>query len=148
MQFLMQTVVDVENEPSNIWQRVFGTDKVLLIASGEVGAGFDLTQVREADIVVSGSSVQLALPPAEIFYSRVDNEETFVYERDTGFLVRPDPDIESEARRVAELRLLDWAREHEILDKAEDSGLIYMESFLRSLGFEEISVTIGNLGGS
>ena len=141
-QYFMQTVVDLEKEPSNVWQQVFGTDKLLLVASGEVVAGFDLTKVQENDIVVSGSSVSLTLPPPEILYSKVDNTKTYIYLRETGLFVPPDPNLEAEARRLAERRLVNWAAEHKILDKAEDFGMLYLESFLRSLGFSEAKVRV------
>jgi hypothetical protein len=141
-QYVMQTVVDLQKEPSNIWQQVFGTDKLLLVASGEVVAGFDLSQVQENDIAVQGSSVTLMLPPPEILYSKVDNTKTYIYMRETGLFVPPDPNLEAEARRVAERRLVSWADEHAILDKAEDFGTLYLESFLRSLGFSEVKVTV------
>ena len=44
-QYVMQTIVDLEKEPTSIWQQAFGTDKLLLVAEGEVVAGFDLTKV-------------------------------------------------------------------------------------------------------
>ena len=141
-QYVMQTVVDLQKEPSNIWQQVFGTDKLLLVASGEVVAGFDMSQVQENDIVVQGSSVTLMLPPPEILYSKVDNTKTYIYMRETGLFVPPDPNLEAEARRLAERRLVSWADEHNILDKAEDFGTLYLESFLRSLGFSEVKVTV------
>ncbi len=141
-QYVMQTVVDLSMEPTNIWQQAFGTDKLLLIAKGEVVAGFDMTQIEESDIVVQGTSVNLTLPSPEILYSRVDNGETYVYSRETGLFVPPNPQLESEARRLAELRLIKWANENKILDKATDFGTLYLESFLRSLGFTEIKVQV------
>jgi hypothetical protein len=141
-QYVMQTVVDLQKEPSNIWQQVFGTDKLLLVASGEVVAGFDLTKVQENDIVVQGSSVSLTLPAPEILYSKVDNNKTYIYLRETGLFVPPDPNLEGEARRLAERRLVNWAGEHNILDKAKDFGTLYLESFLRSLGFSEAKVQV------
>lgn len=142
VEFVMQTVVDVEKEPNTIWQVVFGTDKLLLIAEGEVVAGFDLQKLRTSDIVVEGRSVMLMLPRPEIFYSRIDNEKTSVYLRETGFLVKPDPDIEVEARRLAEERLTQWALENDILRRAEENGRVYLHNFLQSLGFETISIGI------
>ena len=146
VQFVMQTVVNLENEPSNIWQRFFGSDEVLLIAAGEVAAGFDLTEMRDHDIVVDGNRVRLVLPPPEIFYSRVDNEETAVYERATGFLVKRDPDIEGEARRLAQQRLLEWAEEHKILERAQEFGVVYLERFLSTLGFTDIQIEVRSAG--
>ncbi len=63
-----------------------------------------------------------------------------VYERDTGFLVKADQYLESTARVLAERRLLDWAEEHDILEKAEENGIIYFERLLGSLGFTDIKV--------
>jgi hypothetical protein len=138
----MQTVVDLEKEPSDIWQQVFGTDKLLLIAEGEVVAGFDLTKVNESDIVVQGTTVSFILPPPEILYSRVDNDKTYVYVRETGFLVKPDPNLEKEARRLAEKRMVNWAQDRQILSKAGELGSLYMESFLRSLGFTDVKILV------
>ena len=86
VQYVAQTVVDLEKEPSNIWQRVFGTDKLLLIAEGEVVAGFDLSKVEESDVVVRGTAVSLTLPSPEILHSWLDDDRTFVYERETGIV--------------------------------------------------------------
>lgn len=146
VQYVMQTIVDLENEPNNIWEQTFGTDKLLLIAEGEVVAGFDLTKVQEGDIQVQGTTVSLILPPPEILYSKVDNDKTYVYERERGFLVKPDPNLEAEARRLAEQRLVRWAQERQILDKAKDFGRLYLEAFLRSLGFTETKVRVRDAG--
>ncbi|HNT77026.1 MAG TPA: DUF4230 domain-containing protein, partial [Anaerolineae bacterium] len=103
-----------------------------------------MMKVTEADITVSGKSVVIILPPAEILYSRIDNERTFVYERATGLFRKPDPNLETEARRIAEAHLLSWAQERGILEQAEKNGKLYLESFLRSLGFEFIRIEIKN----
>jgi hypothetical protein len=140
IEYVMQVVVDEEKEPDNLWTRIFGNDKIILIAKGEVVAGFDLSELSELDAWVQGDRVILTLPPPEIFYSRLDNEETLVYKRDTGFLVKADQYLEGTARLLAERRLLDWAEEHGILEKAEENGIIYFERLLGSLGFTDIKV--------
>jgi len=100
--FLMQTVVDRQRVPNSIWDQVFGTDKLLLVAEGEVVAGFDMAQVSKEDIVVKGNRVTIALPPPQILYSKIDGDKTYVYERKTGLFRKPDKDIETEARQLAE----------------------------------------------
>jgi hypothetical protein len=137
----MRDIVEIEDEPANLFEK-FSRDKLLLIAEGEVVAGFDLTKVTEDDIVVIGTTVLLFLPPPEILYSRIDNEGTFVYERETGLLRRPDQDLETEARRLAERHLVGWALDRGILEKAEETGVFYMENFLRSLGFTRVRVEV------
>jgi len=141
VQYTMRDIVRIEDEPAGLLER-FSRDRLMLIAEGEVVAGFDLSKVTEDDIVVLGTTVLIFLPPPEILYSRIDNEKTFVYERETGILRRPDPDLETTARRLAEAQLVSWALERDILDKAEETGIIYLENFLRSLGFTQVRVEV------
>lgn len=141
-QYVMQVVIDLEREPSSLWQQAFGTDQLLLIAEGQVVAGFDLTKITDDDVVVEGKSVTLKLPPPEILYFGVDEDKTYVYERKTGFLVQPDETLETEARRRAQAELVNWALQHQVFEKAEDFGVFYLESFLSSLGFSDVNIEV------
>lgn len=146
-EFAMRTVIDLENDPSNLWQRIVGTDKLMLIAEGEVVAGFDLEKVdQQQDIKVQGTTVKITLPPPEILYSRIDNEDTYVYQRQTGLLVKPDPTLESRARLLAERNLVEWAEQRGIYQKAEVAGRAYLENFLRSLGFTDVTIEVKKKG--
>jgi hypothetical protein len=141
-EFAMRTVVDLENEPNSLWQNIFGTDKLMLVAEGEVVAGFDLDKVKKEDIIVQGAKVAITLPAPEILYSRIDNERTYVYERETGLLVAPDSTLESRARQIAEESLVDWALQRNIYGKAQSAGRTRIENLLRSLGFTEIVIKV------
>ncbi|GAB4544381.1 MAG: hypothetical protein Kow0063_38040 [Anaerolineae bacterium] len=141
-QYVMQVVIDLEREPSNLWQQAFGTDKLLLIAEGQVVAGFDLNKIEEDDIEVQGTRVRLTLPPPELLYFGVDEDKTYVYERKTGFLTRPDQTLETEARRRAQAEVVNWALDHQVFEKAEEFGVFYLDSFLRSLGFTEVDIEV------
>lgn len=140
-QYTLRDIVEMEDAPSNVLEHLSG-DKLLLIAEGEVVAGFDLTKVKEGDIIVIRDTVLLLLPEPEILYSRIDNEGTYVYERETGLFRRPDPDLETAARRLAEQQIRAWALERGILDDAEEFGMFYLENFLHSLGFNKIRIQI------
>ena len=144
-QYVMQTVVDLERESDNMWKKVFGSDKLLLIAEGQVVVGFDLTKMSEEDVVVDGTSVHLLLPAPEILYVGIDEDKTYVYERETGLFVTPDPELESEARQLAQKSVLNWALQHDAFGKAEEFGALYMDAFLRSLGFEDIEIEVYRL---
>lgn len=142
-EFAMRTVIDLEKDASNLWEQLVGTDKLMLIAEGEVVAGFDLQKVDpKKDMKVQGTTIKLTLPPPEILYSRIDNEKSYVYERKTGLLVKPDPTLEGRARLLAEKNLIEWAEQRGIYQKAEVSGRTYLESFLRSLGFTDITIEV------
>ncbi len=142
MQFIIQTVVDLTHEPSNFWERICGTDQLLLVAGGQVIAGFDLSKVGPGDLQVNGRSLRLALPPPEIFSYFVNENQTYVYQRNTAILCRPDPSLETEARRQAQQRLLDYAEAQGILQKAQTAGVTQLEAFFRDLGFDQVQLTV------
>ena len=141
-EYAMRTVVDLENDRDNLWEKVFGSDQLLLVAEGEVVAGFDLEKIEEADIKVDGTSVIIALPAPEILYSRIDNERTQVYERNTGLFLKPDKSLETRARQLAEESMQKWAIERKILDKATNDGRAQIENLLRSLGFTDVVINV------
>jgi hypothetical protein len=140
-QYTLRDIVEMKDAPDNILER-FSQDKLLLIAEGEVVAGFDLAMIEEGDIVVIYDTVLLILPEPEILYTRIDNDRTYVYERETGLFRRPDPDLETAARRLAERQIRDWAVERGILEDAEEFGLLYLENFLYTLGFNKVRIEI------
>lgn len=142
LEFLIQTVVDLERDPDTFWERLCGSDKLLLVAGGEAHAGFDLAKVGLGDLRVSGRSVSITLPPPEVFEYFVKEDQTQVYLRTTGLLCRPDPTLETEARRQAEQRLLDYALKQGILGRAQQAGLTQLEGLLRGLGFEQVELRV------
>ncbi len=145
VEYLLEAAIDIEKEPENGWQRligIFGTDKLLLLASGEVVAGVDMTKVTPQDIIARGKSISLRLPKPEVFYTRVDNQETRVYLREKGIFYPYDKNLETRARRDAEKVMYEKAIKHDILKKASKNAVQEMENFLRSLGFTDINVFI------
>jgi hypothetical protein len=115
---------------------------LILIAQGEVIAGFDLAELGPEDVVVStdGVTATVTLPPAQILVSRLDNNKTQVYDRDTGVLSKGDPNLESEARRVAEGRIVELACESGILKRAVADGERNIENLVRALGPDVVIV--------
>lgn len=140
--YMLSTVIDLKREPNDWWEKLFGTDAILLVAEGEVVAGIDMTAITPQDILVSGDSVSIVLPPAEILYSKLDNQHTYVYSRTKPPFRPPDETLEGEARQKAEQAMLNRAIEGGILKDAEANARARVESFLRMLGFTQVTVTI------
>ena len=143
VEYVLQVAIDLKSEPQSTWKRVvgiFGTDKILLLASGEVVAGVDLSRLKVTDITVQEDRITLRLPPPEIFHTRIDNKETRVYLREKGILYPLDKNLESQARMKAEKEIYNWALSHNILDKAQKNAQIQLEKFLQTLGFREIHI--------
>ncbi len=120
--------------------KFLGGDRILLIVHGEVTAGIDLAKLDESKIHINGDRIEIELPPAEIFSTRIDNERTRVYSRETGLFTMPDPNLESEARREAERQIGKSALESGILKTAADNGRVTLTGLLEALGFQTVVI--------
>lgn len=123
----------------DVWERVFGGEKVLLIATGNVEAGVDLGDIREDDVSVKGDVVTIDLPEAEILSASLDEETTRVYDRDFSPLnLHPDDELVEQARLRAVGKISASARENGILDTAESNAEDSIRAFVTTLGFEKV----------
>jgi hypothetical protein len=117
---------------------LFG-DRLLLVAHGQVIAGVDLGRMAPEDVEFDElGRVLMRLPEAEIFIVALDNEKSYVYDRDTGLLRRGDIELESAARRAAESSLREAALEDGILEQAQTNAEAYLYRLLRSLGYPDV----------
>lgn len=140
-QISAERIVEAKNERGNAIDLVLG-DRLLLIASGTVIAGVDMSKLREQDVTLSpdGSSITLNLPATEIFVRTLDNERTRVYERNTGIFTKADPELETLARQSAEVEILNAACETGVMQKAADEAERSLTQFLTLAGFTSVTV--------
>lgn len=124
----------------NAFQNILYGDKILLIAHANVVAGFDLAKLNPELVEVKGTKLQITLPAPEILYSRLDNEQTRVYDRKLGLLTKGDPGLESQARAAAEQSIRLAACEGQILVAAADNGRKQFQTMFASAGFTEVIV--------
>jgi hypothetical protein len=114
-------------------------DRVLLEVHGEAVAGVDLTQLTPADVQVTGRSIHVRLPPAEIFTVALDDAKTHVYQRQTGLLVPVDPSLEGEVREQAAGNLRQSALDAGILATAHQNACSTVTKLLLGLNFDRVS---------
>jgi hypothetical protein len=123
----------------DVLDRLFSGEEVLVIATGEVEAGVDLSEIGKDDVRVEGDTVTMRLPEPEILSSSLDEEKTRVYDRDFSPLnVRPDDDLVEEARLRAIEKVEETALENGILQTAEANAEDSIRAFVTTLGFEEV----------
>ncbi len=143
--FSIERVVEASTARGDPLDTLLG-ERLLLIASGDVVAGVDLSKLATRDVIISpdGASVTLTLPASEIFSARLNNERTRVYDRQSRLLTQltggQDPNLETQARQEAERQILKAACENGIMQRAADEAKRSMEQFLRLLEFERITV--------
>jgi hypothetical protein len=135
--YTMDKVVSGEKENSILPDFIAG-DRLLMVVHGEVVAGVDFNGLKSGDVAVEAKRVVLRLPSAQVFSTRIDNERTKVYSRQTGLLVPVDPNLETQVRREAERQLQQAALLDGILKTANTNARSTLTSLLLGLGFEHV----------
>jgi hypothetical protein len=113
---------------------LFG-DKLLFVAHGTVIAGIDMSKLGPENMFFDGNVLYVTLPPAEVFIATLDNQKSYVYDRETGIFTKGVNDLETLARQSAEQEILKAAMEDGILNQAQLNGEAFLLKFFAALGF-------------
>jgi len=137
--YSLDKIVEGDRQSSVLPDFLVG-DKLLLVVHGNVIAGIDLGQLKTSDVHIEGRSIQVHLPPAQIFVTALDNTKTRVYSRTTGLLVPEDPNLESQVREQAQQQIQQAALADGILATANKNASATITSMLLGLGFQQATV--------
>jgi hypothetical protein len=133
IQYSVEKVITAEIGQGN-FAFLFG-DKLLFVAHGLVIAGIDMEKIQPGDMQMVNGVLNVRLPPAEIFVATLDNNKSYVYNRDTGLLTQGDQNLETNARQAAENEIKKAALEDGILNLARQNAESYLAKFFGALGF-------------
>lgn len=136
IQYTIEKVITAESGQGPLGV-LFG-DKLIFVAHGQVIAGVDLRKMDTKDLQVKDGVLYVRLPEPEIFVVDLDNEKSYVYDRDTGFLTKGKITLESDARRAAEREIEKAAYEDGALELARQNAQYYLERLFRSLGYADV----------
>lgn len=139
--YTIEKIIDAGTTGNKFEQFLYG-DRILLIAHGQVIAGFDMGKVEEEDIEVNGDTLKITMPPPEILVTKLDSDQTRVYDRQQGLLTKGDENLESEARSEAEKVIKDAACQGGILNEASKNARNQLTSLFKGLGFVTVVVEI------
>src|SRR5512132_1977376 len=104
IQYSIEKVITGETG-GGTFKSLFG-DKILFVGHGTVIAGIDLEKLQPGDMHYENGVLTVKLPPAEVFIAALDNEKSYVYDRQTGVLTKPDINLETLVRQKAEEEIL------------------------------------------
>lgn len=140
--FTVEKVIDAGITETNVFSKFLFGDKILLVAHGQVIAGFNFSQISEKDITINDKNIRISLPSPQILVTSLDNSQTRVYDRQRGILNSGQKDLESEARTAAEKSIRDAACKGGILQQASDNGRKQVTALLYGFGFTTVTVEI------
>jgi hypothetical protein len=136
IQYSVEKVITAEAN-----QGIFGPlvgDKLLFVAHGYVIAGIDLSRLSADDMKLENGTLTVHLPEAEIFVSTLDNQKSYVYDRETGIFSKGMTELETKARQAAEEEIHKTAVEDGILDQATTNAKVFLERIFNQLGYERV----------
>ncbi len=113
-------------------------DSLLFVAHGEVIAGVDLGKLSPEDLRLEDDVLFVTLPEAEIFVVAIDNQKSYVYDRDTGLFTHGEVDLETAARRAAEMEIEQSALDDGILDLAARNAESFLGRLFVDLGYAKV----------
>ena len=79
------------------------------------------------------------MPAAEILVVNIDNDKSYVVDRETGLLTKGDINLETEARREAEDEIEKAALEANVLDRAQVGAEANIRQLLAQLGYTDVT---------
>lgn len=139
--FTIEKVVDAGTTGNQFQEILFG-DRILLIASGQVIAGIDLSKLKSSDITIQDRTLRIVLPAPEILVTTLNNEDTRVYDRRLGLLNRGNSSLESKARLEAEKAITQAACQGKILDEAAKNTRNQLTALFKAMQFTTVIIDI------
>ena len=133
IQYSIEKVITGETG-GGTFQSLFG-DRILFVGHGTVIAGIDMEKLQPENMRFENGVLTVKLPPAEIFIATLDNEKSYVYDRETGILAKPDVNLETLVRQRAEEEIRKAALEDGILEQAQLNAEAYLFKFFAALGY-------------
>jgi hypothetical protein len=136
IQYRLEKVITAETRQGS-FGFLFG-DRLLFVAHGEVIAGVDLAKLEPTDLRLQDGILYVRLPEPELFVVRLDNERSYVYDRNIGALSRGEQDLETAARRAAEEEIGRAALEAGILEQAGQNAENFLYRLFVGLGYYDV----------
>lgn len=111
-------------------------DEIVIVASGTVRAGFDLSKLSEKDIVIHDSILEVTLPKARIFEVIVNPSGFDVYIEDGTWSHEQVTKVENKAMN----KIRKDAINDGLLDKATELGVAKLTELFKTFGYKEVVI--------
>jgi len=144
-----EVIVDLQN--NRRWIPDFlVNERTLFVGAGSVQAYVDFGAIAEGNVIVSpdGKSVELKLPAPQLEEPNLDLERSYVFAQERGVINKfgdliggGDPNRQQEVYQRAEQKIAESAINAGLQQRAEENTKKMLESLLRSLGYETVTIT-------
>lgn len=122
------------------WYKV-GDRKILMSCKATITAGIDLSTISKEQVIIDDKTIQLSLPHAKLIAINIKPEDIKIEYQEVGLLRNSFSSEERNALAIqAENQLKASISELGILQTAETNAALFVNNFLRRLGYEVIKI--------
>lgn len=115
--------------------------RILLVAAGEVAGCIDLTKIKKEDIEnVTPDSVTVYLPQPEVCYFKLDHKRSRVYDVTGAWFSTDTKAMVEDIYKIAEQRILQNAKEMDILGKTRENAFIIFKPILENISGKKVGI--------
>lgn len=140
-QLHFEKVIDLTDKQSRFFGMIDATDALLLVATGDVTVGVDLSKVTDADVHLDPQTgmATMTLPSPEIFSTSLDEKKTYVYTRTTSTLAERNEQLEARARQEAVTEIAEAAKTDETMNQAKKQAERELRALALGLGAKDVT---------
>ncbi len=132
---------DEEDSEWYEYYKKYGERKILIGCKAKVKAGVDLNELKEGDIVVKGSTIEITLPPAHITSFSMDPAQIQTEaESITGFRSSFTQEEKNEFLKQGEKAIREDLIDTGILEDANENAEAFLQDFYKQMGFKNVIV--------
>ncbi|MDR1554006.1 MAG: DUF4230 domain-containing protein [Prevotellaceae bacterium] len=115
-------------------------NELVLVITGKVRAGFDLSKLQDQDIIADSVSITVRLPKVQILDVITNPSDFETFEESGKWSHEEVTGYKNEARATLEIEAINGG----ILEFAKKSGKENLTSFLQALGFKNVTILLTN----
>ncbi len=143
-----QVLVDLQENNRYIPDFIFN-ERTLFVGVGSVNAYVDFSKITDNDVVVNDSrtDVTINLPAPQLDTPSLDVDKSYVYDQSQGAinhignLFGGNANDTQQLYQLARDKIADAANQSELTKRAETNTRLMLESLLRQLGFDRVTIT-------
>jgi hypothetical protein len=127
------------------WYKM-GSRKVLFSCEGTVKAGVDLGKLKRENIRVENMSVEIILPPAEVFMLKINPNRIKEVYSDVGILRGDFTNSEKETIfQMGQKKIEESLPDLGILKQAEINASVFLTAYIKALGFKSVQIKFSSI---
>jgi hypothetical protein len=130
----------IKANDNKTWYKL-GNRKILITCQASLAAGIDLSKLTEKDISINGKNISIVLPHATLLYININPEDIkTAYIDISPWRMNFTSQEKNQLAAQAETQIKGSVESLGILITAETNASIFIDNFLKSLGYKNIKI--------